>query len=184
MNNQLVFFLLLLSLMAWGCSENLCETADCGPYGTCFTLDDEVNCNCDDGFEKDETGRCTVFSITQYPGTYSASERCTSKLDGSVTEQSYSLEISLRTSEEIALGNLGNQDCGNSPLQVPARVEGNDFTLVEDSYCLNAIDQTQYNISGAGFITADSLSLDYELSFTQFGTVTRSEGCNLRLIRQ
>ncbi len=186
MNNSFSFsfIVLLLLLLFSSCKEDPCETADCGPYGSCIIVSDEATCRCDEGFEQDESGKCTLFSIIQYPGTYTATESCTSKLNGNTVEQTYTLDISLFSTQEIILANVGGYNCSSGPLKVRALIEDNDMVFLAGSYCKDDFNQTEFMISGEGEISDNGIAFSYELSYSQFGTVTTSDVCSVTLSEQ
>jgi hypothetical protein len=184
MKYSFLFLSIIFFLSFSSCKEDPCETTDCGTYGSCILVSDEATCRCDEGFEQDESGKCTIFSIIQYPGSYTATETCTSKLTGSETNQSYTLDISLFSTREIILSNIGNQACTNKFLEVRALIEGNDFVFLAGTYCKDEINQTEYNLSGDGEISEDGISFEYEMSYSQFGTVTLNNACSVTLSKQ
>lgn len=184
MKNFFFFLLISILLSISSCKEDPCETTDCGPYGNCILVSDEATCRCDDGFEQDEGGKCSIFSITQYPGAYTATENCTSKLNGNKTMQTYVLDISLFSIREINLVNLGNYACTNGQLAVRALVQENDFILSTGTYCRDAVNQTEYVVSGDGSISMEGISFTYEVSFSQFGSVTVNDVCTVSLSKQ
>lgn len=184
MKNSFFFLLIVVLLSLSSCKEDPCETTDCGPYGTCILVSDEATCRCDDGFEQDESGKCTLFSIIQYPGTYTATESCTSRLNGNTVMQSYTLDISLFSTQEITLENLGNHSCTTGQLAVRALIDANDFVLTTGTYCKDQANQTEYNVSGDGSISEEGISFEYEISYSQFGSVTLNDVCAVTLVKQ
>ncbi len=170
----------LLSTQA--CKEDPCETKDCGPFGNCVAVDDEASCNCEDGFELDDDGLCSIYSITHFQGDFTTTEICTDHLRNDTTYQkSYDLTISLASFTEINLESLGGFFCHTGPLTAKATVTGNDFQLQAGTYCEDIVNQTQYDISGNGQISQEGISFSYQLSFSQFGTVTTDETCAVTL---
>lgn len=184
MKNFFFFLLISLLLSISSCKEDPCEAADCGLHGSCILISDEAACRCEDGFEQDAGGKCTIFSIIQYPGTYTATESCTSKLNGNIVMQTYSLDITLFSTREIILSNIGNYPCKSGQLAVRALVEDNDFILSTGLYCEDAINQTEYHASGEGAISETGISFNYEISYSQFGTVTVNDVCSVTLSKQ
>jgi hypothetical protein len=98
--------------------------------------------------------------------------------------QTYALDISLFSIREINLVNVGNYACTNGQLVVRALVEENDFILSTGTYCKDAANQTEYMVSGEGGISTEGISFTYEVSFSQFGTVTVNDVCTVSLSKQ
>ncbi|MEM6264983.1 MAG: hypothetical protein AAGI38_20900 [Bacteroidota bacterium] len=123
------------TVMFWiGCDQDPCENEDCG-FGTCIAVDDDAECRCDEGFEKDANGSCTIPAIDKFEGEYTASEVCTGDLirDSSLV---YDMTIAIFGSR-LRVRNLGAWDCPSSSgtLDVFAEVDGNNFAIESGNYC-------------------------------------------------
>ena len=178
------FYLLILVVLlsTQACKDDPCDTTDCGPFGNCITMDKEAICQCEDSFEKDDEGLCTIYGITHFTGNFTSTETCINHLrNDSTFEKSYELTISLASFSEIQLEGLGGFSCTSDLLKVDATVTGNDFQLQSGAYCPNQANQTSYVVSGNGQIDQAGITFSYSLSFSQFGTVTTDETCSVTL---
>ena len=76
MNKKLVYFFALLGAMvvfAPSCGDSdPCKDVDCGANGACF----DGGCVCDDGYEQDAEGKCTVLTVSKFTGKFSVTEDC------------------------------------------------------------------------------------------------------------
>lgn len=176
--------LLLLGLtLGWaGCKEDPCEGKDCGPFGFCVEIAEEGRCECEEGYEKDSDELCTVYDMSHFAGDFTASEQCTDLLTNTVLLPStYVISLARATTTDFRITNFGNIPCFSGPLRVDATKDRNNFALRTGLYCRDVVNQTEYAISGNGLIDADGIQFLYELSLTQFGTVTQNNRCSVTL---
>ena len=66
-----------------GCGDaDPCKDVDCGANGDCF----EGTCVCNEGYDQDVNGQCTVEWTSKFLGDYSAGSTCfTGSYSGSIT---------------------------------------------------------------------------------------------------
>lgn len=77
----LLFAAMVMFAPACGDSDP-CKDVDCGANGTCF----EGACVCNEGFDQDVNGQCTVEWTAKFLGDYSAGSSCfTGSYSGSIT---------------------------------------------------------------------------------------------------
>lgn len=66
----------MLFVVFTACPDDPCKDVNCGDNGTCV----EGTCVCDEGYEQDATGACTVESREKFAGSWNVVEDCSASV--------------------------------------------------------------------------------------------------------
>lgn len=139
----------MLFVVFTACPQDECKDKNCGDNGVCV----EGICLCDDGYEQDATGACTVESRTKFLGTWSVAESCSNSGDETyVAVNTNGTEIT-----EVSIANF----YGLFTSPVIATVDGNNITITRD----NPLgDDTFVEGSGTFDTATGKVTLNYTVS--------------------
>ncbi|MEL6675094.1 MAG: hypothetical protein AAFR61_22995 [Bacteroidota bacterium] len=136
---------LMFSLQS--CKSDACEV-DCGDHGICA----EEACQCEPGYELATDGSCNLRTAERLAGVYQAATTgC------NTGAYSMSVQASNVDDEIMLLTNFGSYLCANGePITMEVEItDSENFVLEPGPYC------GQYNISGTGKISGNTLTITY-----------------------
>ncbi len=139
MNKRLFYFIALLgsmTLFAPACGDSdPCKDVECGANGACF----EGTCICDEGYEQDANGQCTVLTADKFIGQYSVEEDCSAS-----ASSSYTTTITAGTGlNGVNITNFW----GLFQNSVKATIDGNTITIARQEP-----DNDDYFVQGSGTV--------------------------------
>ena len=155
----LLFGAMLMFAPACGDSDP-CKDVDCGANGTCF----EGSCVCNEGYDQDVNGQCTVEWTAKFLGSYSAGSTCFTG--------SYSGDISRVDAMTIKINEFGGY---SGPNFINATVTSSNTVSI------NMTDAANRKITGTGTISGKVLSLNVVTDYQDGGPV---ENCTETLTIQ
>ncbi|RMG57135.1 MAG: hypothetical protein D6722_25375 [Bacteroidetes bacterium] len=180
-------YLLAFCVLGMLACKEPCDKVDCGEFGSCSEIQDEPNCICSTGYEKDAEERCTLRSTDKFVGTWTAEEVRTNNL--TQVKQTLSYEVSMADEDDnivrLYVSNIGDFRCpdGSSPA-LEATVNRSAFSIDEATYCPGAgFSGYQFRRSpGAINATQDTILINYRVTWTEQGTPADFSG-SLKLYR-
>ncbi|MDX2134883.1 MAG: hypothetical protein SFV52_08860 [Saprospiraceae bacterium] len=153
MSKKLLLLSALLSAVVMftpscGSDSDECADVDCGANGACFS----GSCVCDDGYEQDADGKCTIESRQDFLGTYSCTETCSpgSQWNSTITTSS-------QGADRVVVSNFGDSNAA-----LTCTVDGNDITVVPGQTIGGLA------VNGSGSINNASSVITFNYSTTQF----------------
>lgn len=175
MNKKLVYslaFLLSMVVFSTSCGDtDPCKDVTCGDHGTCF----EGGCVCDDGYEQDANGQCTVLSVSKFLGQFNVAEDCSNS-----PASSYTITITQGIgASDVNISNFW----GLFQNSVKATVNGNQITIARQEP-----DSDKFFVQGTGTLAVEAgnktvITFSYTVS-DETGTTPVNDVCtNSRFVK-
>lgn len=139
----LLFGAMLMFAPACGDSDP-CKNVDCGANGTCF----EGACVCNEGFDQDASGQCTVEWTAKFLGGYSAGSTCFTG--------SYSGDVARVDASTIRINEFGGY---TGPNFINATV------TASNTISINMTDAANRTIVGTGTINGNILTITTDTDY-------------------
>jgi len=164
MINKIVYTIILVSLAVLfsNCGDK-CRDVYCGLYGSC----DEGQCICNEGYEQDSEGSCTITASAKCLGTYRANEQC------NITQEEYFVEVT-ESASSVTQINISNI-YGYANNVVTATVQGNDFSIASQTTA------DGFEIEGNGTLNNTTITMDFTITRVSDGA---SDVCSLVMVAQ
>lgn len=151
----------LMLLINFSACQDPCKDNLCGGNGTC----QEGVCLCNNGYELDKEGACTVISRNQFLGSFNATETCSK-----TTEKHYIDIVEHSNVDKLIIKNLYNHPNN----EVIAQIKEDTFSFSEQLTADNFV------LTGKGWLIDSTVYIQYKISNLQ----SLKDSCTVNLDRK